>query len=46
VIKGSTTWSNASTNPLGGNFGLAIPGGYAQDRGSQWPRGVIEMTLG
>jgi hypothetical protein len=22
VIKGSATWSNASTNRLGGNFGL------------------------
>jgi putative transposase len=26
VIKGSTTWSNASTNRLGGNFGLVTPG--------------------
>lgn len=23
MIKGSTTWSNASANRLGGNFGLA-----------------------
>ena len=24
MIKGSTTWSNASANRLGGNFGLGI----------------------
>jgi hypothetical protein len=24
VIKGSTTWSNALTNRLGGNFGLTV----------------------
>jgi hypothetical protein len=24
VIKGSTTWSNASANRLGGNFGLEL----------------------
>ena len=39
MIKGSTTWSNASTNRLGGNFGLAGRGsqvdGGGGDGGSQ-----------
>ena len=44
MINGSTTWSNASTNRLGGNFGLATPGKAGCSR--SWTRPISLASAG